>query len=146
MTDLEDVQRGALADRPPAPAINGSNIMELRLLTASECSIVSGAGDTVTFYDNDRNGVLSEGDEILYYTVDGVEMSPGAYEAFTNWDSFSDFGGAIDWIFDNPFEFGGLVLDTLDEANRAAELSGSEYIDWKTGGWHRDGGGAEQPQ
>lgn len=75
--------------------------MTLRDLTTEECFHVSGCGeDTVTFYDNDRDGKLSVGDKILYYTVDGYNLTPKEYSetiwvfagASSNDSSFTQLG------------------------------------------------------
>jgi hypothetical protein len=61
---------------------------------------------------------------------------------------FQDLLGHVQWIVDNPIEFVGWVADHIDEINRSIELTGSEYIDWKTGGWHRESSpiGEEPPR
>lgn len=114
----------------------------MRELLDHELVMVAGGDATVTFRDNDRNGRLSEGDEVLHYTLDGVDMTPELYEAI-EYDSsetlFSSLGQALDYAFDNPFAVAGFFLDNLGAINRSVELSGSEYIDWKTGGWHNPG-------
>lgn len=60
----------------------------LRELNVSEPAFVGGGlslvplrpGDTVTFYDNDRNGILSSGDSIIEYTTsEGTDYTPEAY-------------------------------------------------------------------
>ncbi len=91
-------------------------MVSLRNLSAQELNCVAGGVDTVTFIDNDRNGVLSEGDTILYYTVNGLDLSPGLYNVINGSDNtaFSDFGSAIDYGINNPFEVIGLFIDNLD--------------------------------
>lgn len=91
-------------------------LVSLRNLSTQELSSVAGGVDTVTFYDNDRNGTLSEGDTVLYYTVNGYDISPGLYDALSGSSAtyFSNFGSAIDYTLANPFEVFGLFIDNID--------------------------------
>ncbi len=76
---------------------------------------------TVTFYDTNRDGKLSEGEKVAYYTVDGFNMSPGLYDAFSGSSDtlFSDIGSLIDYARDNPFEMVGMFLDNVDNAGQS---------------------------
>lgn len=93
-------------------------LVSLRNLSAQELSSVAGGVDTVTFYDNDRNGILSEGDTVLYYTVNDLDISPGLYDAISGSSNttFSDLGSFIDYTIANPFEMFGMVIDNIDNA------------------------------
>lgn len=59
----------------------------MRELNKSEYIQVCGGGDTVTFVDNDRDGKLSQGDEILYYTRNEVNYNPTEFAALNQPDS-----------------------------------------------------------
>lgn len=49
---------------------------------------------------------------------------------------FSEIGALFDYIFSNPLQNAVTIIDGLNELTRSVELTGSEYIDWKTGGMH----------
>jgi hypothetical protein len=100
--------------------------------------------DAVGYYDIDGDGRLSDGDTIVYYEKNGVKHDPDAWEiesAVQEWlnskQHFQDLGAGLDWIESNHWQAGGWILDNLDELFGSIKLTGSEYIDWKTGGAHR---------
>ncbi len=103
--------------------------------------------DAIGYYDMDGDGRLSDGDQIVYYKKNGVQYDPEKWEiehAVQEWmksnQQWQDIGAGLDWVTGNPLQSFGWFLDHLDELNDSVELTGSEYIDWKTGGMHRPGG------
>ena len=65
-----------------------------------------------------------------------TELSNNDFDAVAGGDS-GGFWETVGWAIDNPATAIGRAIDHMDEAKRSVDLSGSEYIDWKTGGWHR---------
>lgn len=62
----------------------------MRELALHELDAVSGGGATVTYYDNDRDGKLSDGDTIVQYEMDGNTYTPD------QWNSMFD-NNTVDW-------------------------------------------------
>jgi hypothetical protein len=68
------------------------------MLSAAECEFVSGGtGEKkITFWDVDRDGVLSAGDKVIGVAMDGVEWTPDAFGNFQppNGETYADSGEA----------------------------------------------------
>ena len=100
--------------------------------------------DAVWFFDTNGDGRFSEGDIVESYEKNGVRYDPDHWEterAVQNWQKsdqmFQDLGAGLDTVTSNPLQSMGWVLDNLSWIFGSVKLTGSEYIDWKTGGAHR---------
>ncbi|WP_374128049.1 hypothetical protein [Sphingomonas sp. 28-62-11] len=91
------------------------------------------------FYDTNGDGKHQPNEQIVGYSDQSGFYSETEWEIRQNFLNWETTLGTLDWIVGNPGAATGWFLDHLDELNRSVDLSGSEMIDWKTGGWHRPG-------
>lgn len=135
--------------------------MGLRQLATQEINAVAGSGNStpnpdvgawVQFYDDNGNGILDAGDRVVGYTVDGNHMTADQYELYNQWQGtvrdgagvFENLGTGLSNVLSDPWRTGGYMLDNLDELFKSVDLTGSEGIDWKTGGYHHQGDNTNQ--